>query len=63
MPLAGVLTANNLNANHFIFQGKHARKGKKFDTREHYDYPDHVYFVQHFWLNNVEDFLELQNMY
>ncbi|WP_428666075.1 Dabb family protein [Runella sp.] len=35
----------------------------EFDTTELYDYysnhPDHVYFVQHFWLNTVEDFLEI----
>ena len=35
----------------------------EFDTQEHYDFysdhPDHVYFVQHFWLKNVEDFLEI----
>lgn len=35
----------------------------EFDTAELYDYysnhPDHIHFVQHFWLNTVEDFLEI----
>jgi hypothetical protein len=35
----------------------------EFDTQEHYDsysnHPEHVAFVQHFWLKNVEDFLEI----
>jgi Stress responsive A/B Barrel Domain len=35
----------------------------EFDTQEQYDsysnHPEHVAFVQHFWLKNVEDFLEM----
>ena len=35
----------------------------EFETAERYDFysnhPDHVHFVQHFWLNTVEDFLEI----
>ena len=35
----------------------------EFDNQEQYDsysnHPDHVAFVQNFWMNNVEDFLEI----
>jgi hypothetical protein len=35
----------------------------EFDTQEYYDsysnHPEHVAFVQDFWLKNVEDFLEI----
>lgn len=35
----------------------------EFDTQEHYDsysnHPEHAAFVQHYWLKNVEDFLEI----
>ncbi|MEI7587230.1 Dabb family protein [Runella sp.] len=35
----------------------------EFDMQEQYDsysnHPEHVAFVQHFWLKNVEDFLEI----
>ena len=35
----------------------------EFDNQEQYDaysnHPDHVAFVQNFWMSNVEDFLEL----
>lgn len=35
----------------------------EFDNQEQYDaysnHPDHVAFVQKFWMSNVEDFLEI----
>lgn len=35
----------------------------EFDTLKQYDsysnHPEHATFVQHFWLKNVEDFLEI----
>jgi len=35
----------------------------EFETQKHYDsysiHPEHVAFVQDFWLKNVEDFLEI----
>ncbi len=35
----------------------------EFDTQEQYDFysnhPEHVAFVQNFWLKNVDDFLEI----
>ncbi|WP_028524650.1 Dabb family protein [Runella limosa] len=35
----------------------------EFDSQEHYDtysnHPQHVAFVENFWMQNVEDFLEI----
>lgn len=35
----------------------------EFDTQEQYDFysnhPEHVHFVQNFWMKSVEDFLEI----
>ncbi len=35
----------------------------EFDNQEQYDiysnHPIHVHFIQNFWINNVEDFLEI----
>ncbi|MEA5461003.1 Dabb family protein [Arcicella sp. LKC2W] len=35
----------------------------EFDTQEQYDiysnHPNHIHFIQNFWINNVEDFLEI----
>jgi hypothetical protein len=35
----------------------------EFDTQEQYDiysnHPEHIFFIQNFWLKSVEDFLEI----
>lgn len=35
----------------------------EFENQEQYDsysnYPSHIYFIQNFWMNNIEDFLEI----
>jgi hypothetical protein len=38
----------------------------EFDNQEQYDiysnHPSHIHFLQNFWANNVEDFLEIDSV-